>query len=110
MARKTFRQLLRDADDTLNIVTGHKLPWWGKFLLDNLGPRSVKDALQDSQAVGDDPYRILGLHSGASMRVVKAAHRSLAFEHHPDHGGDPEQFKRVQEAYERICKEREGEA
>lgn len=103
MAKKTLKQLLRDADDTLNIVTGHRIPWWGKLIRDNLGPRPLKDALQDSQAE-DDPYRVLGLHSGASLRVVKAAYRALAQEYHPDHGGDPEQFKHIQEAYERIIK------
>jgi curved DNA-binding protein CbpA len=28
-------------------------------------------------------------------------------ESHPDRGGDAEQFKKVQEAYEKICKERQ---
>ena len=106
MAKIKAKQLIRDADDTLKVITGHRLPWWGKFLWDNLGPRAVKDALQDSQAA-DDPYWVLGLHSGASMPIVKAAYRARARETHPDIGGDAEEFKKVQEAYERICKERQ---
>lgn len=106
MARKTVKQFIRDTDDALNIATGRRLPWWGKFLWNNIRPRLVGNMLQDSQVV-DDPYRVLGLHSGASMRVVKAAYRALAQDTHPDRGGDPEQFKKVQEAYERICKERQ---
>ncbi len=106
MVRKTVKQLIRDADDTLNIVTGRRLPWWGKFLLNNIRPRLLGNIVQDTQ-VADDPYRVLGLHSGASMRVVKAAYRTLAMESHPDRHGDPEQFKKVQKAYEKICKERQ---
>lgn len=108
MAKIKAKQLIRDADDTLKVITGHRLPWWGKLLWDNLGPRAVKDALQDSQAA-DDPYRVLGLHSGASMRVVKAAYRARAQETHPDTRGDEEEFKKVQKAYERICEERQGQ-
>ena len=106
MAKKTVKQLIRDADDTLHILTGHRVPWWGRFLWDNLRPSSFRGMPQDTP-VADDPYRVLGLHSGASMRVVKAAYRALAQETHPDKGGDPERFKKVQEAYERICGERQ---
>ena len=106
MARKTIKQFIRDADDSVHIITGRRLPWWGKFLLNNIRPRLLGNMLQDTQ-VADDPYRVLGLHSGASMRVVKAAHRTLAMESHPDRGGDAEQFKKIQQAYERICKERQ---
>ena len=106
MATKTVKQVIRDADDTVHIITGRRLPWWGKFLWNNIRPRLAGNILQDMQ-VGDDPYRVLGLHSGASMRVVKAAYRALAQDTHPDRGGDPEKFKRVQEAYEKICQERQ---
>ena len=106
MTKKTVKQLIRDADDTVRIITGRRLSWWGKFLWNNLGPRSVKDVLHDTQAV-DDSYQVLGLHSGASMRVVKAAYRALAQENHPDHGGDPRRFKQIQEAYDKIVRERQ---
>lgn len=42
----------------------------------------------------------LGLEGGASSETIKAAYRRLAKEHHPDHGGNDEDFKRLQEAYE----------
>jgi len=45
-------------------------------------------------------YEVLGLDKGASQDDIKKAHRKLAREHHPDKGGDPEKFKKVQEAYE----------
>jgi DnaJ-class molecular chaperone len=45
-------------------------------------------------------YEVLGLNKDASQDEIKKAYRKLAREHHPDKGGDPEKFKKVQEAYE----------
>jgi DnaJ-class molecular chaperone len=45
-------------------------------------------------------YDVLGLTRDATADDIKKAHRKLAREHHPDKGGDPEKFKKVQEAYE----------
>ena len=47
-------------------------------------------------------YSVLGLNPNASDADVKKAYRKLASKHHPDKGGDIEQFKKVQEAYEKI--------
>lgn len=47
-----------------------------------------------------DPYEALGIPREASETNVKKAYRNLARQHHPDKGGNPEQFKKVQEAYE----------
>ena len=45
-------------------------------------------------------YDVLGLTRDATADDIKKAHRKLAREHHPDKGGDPDKFKKVQEAYE----------
>jgi DnaJ-class molecular chaperone len=45
-------------------------------------------------------YDVLGLEKGASDADVKKAYRKLAMKHHPDKGGDPEQFKKIQGAYD----------
>jgi DnaJ-class molecular chaperone len=46
------------------------------------------------------PYEALGLQKGCSEGDVKKAYRKLAMQHHPDKGGDPEQFKKIQGAYD----------
>jgi len=44
----------------------------------------------------------LGLDDKADMPTIKARYRQLASEHHPDKGGDPEEFRRIREAYETL--------
>lgn len=57
---------------------------------------------QEVGEITEDDWFVLGLRPGASLRQVKDAYRRLVKTHHPDAGGDPEVFKRIQEAYERI--------
>ncbi len=45
---------------------------------------------------------VLGLHVGASPQQVKDRFRSLAHKYHPDKGGDPEIFRTLLEAYEKL--------
>ncbi|MFZ9318183.1 MAG: J domain-containing protein [Vulcanococcus sp.] len=54
-----------------------------------------------------DPRRlaaleVLGLRWGASRDAIKAAHRRLVKQHHPDLGGSAEAFRRVNEAYQQL--------
>lgn len=43
---------------------------------------------------------LLGLKQNASTKQIRIAYRRLAAQHHPDRGGDADQFRRVREAYE----------
>ncbi|WP_138442470.1 J domain-containing protein [Sinomonas susongensis] len=45
-------------------------------------------------------YEVLGVPVTASLQEIKAAYRRAARIHHPDHGGDPADFRRVTLAYE----------
>jgi DnaJ-class molecular chaperone len=45
-------------------------------------------------------YDVLGLDKSASPDDIRKAYRKLIMVHHPDKGGDPEKFKKIQEAYE----------
>jgi len=68
-------------------------------------------------AANDDPYAVLGLNAGASDEEVKATHRRLVIEHHPDQliaQGLPQEFidiandklAAINAAHDRIRKER----
>ncbi len=53
-------------------------------------------------------WSILGVENGASLLDVKRAFRLRALETHPDRGGEPDQFRRVQAAYEELVKKLSG--
>ncbi len=62
-----------------------------------------------------NPYDVLGVSPNASNDEIKKAYRELTRKYHPDSYVDnpladlaEEKFKEVQEAYDRIMKEREG--
>lgn len=46
-------------------------------------------------------WTILGVTREASAEELKAAYHKRALETHPDHGGDPEQFRALKAAYDR---------
>jgi DnaJ family protein A protein 2 len=52
-----------------------------------------------------DLYERLGVDRDASKETIRRAYKDLAREKHPDRGGDPEEFKRIQEAHEVLCDE-----
>ena len=64
------------------------------------GPTTSENSSQNS---APDPrgeaLRELGLEAGASPQMVKRAYRRLAKAHHPDLGGDPQAFHRLEAAY-----------
>jgi hypothetical protein len=47
--------------------------------------------------------QVLGVGPEASQGEIKQAYRQLARQHHPDAGGDSEQFHRIQQAYELLA-------
>jgi DnaJ-class molecular chaperone len=54
-------------------------------------------------------YERLGVQRDAGVDDIKKAYRTLAREHHPDKGGDPEKFKEIQEAHEVLSDPRRRE-
>lgn len=67
---------------------GHRLP----FETPEIAPEGRIDG-------GDGPFAVLGLDPSATLEDVRAAYRERIKQAHPDHGGDPEAFSRVREAY-----------
>ena len=53
----------------------------------------------------EDYYKILGVDRNASVDDIKKAYRNLAKTHHPDIGGNEEEFKKISVAYETLSDE-----
>eukprot|EP00928_Gymnodinium_smaydae_P019010 TRINITY_DN17257_c0_g2_i1.p1 TRINITY_DN17257_c0_g2~~TRINITY_DN17257_c0_g2_i1.p1 ORF type:complete len:536 (+),score=126.95 TRINITY_DN17257_c0_g2_i1:141-1748(+) len=60
------------------------------------------DESAPSRAVMREHYEVLQLPPSASLDAVKSAYKRLALEHHPDKGGDEDDFKRLHQAFEAL--------
>lgn len=47
----------------------------------------------------DDPFDVLGFSFKPSKAELDKRYRELVMKHHPDHGGDPIEFKRIHAAW-----------
>jgi DnaJ family protein A protein 2 len=45
-------------------------------------------------------YDLLDISTDATEKEIKKAYRKKAMKHHPDKGGDPEEFKKISKAYQ----------
>lgn len=66
--------------------------------------RQIMNSAGTPALSGEDPWAVLHLRPGAPQAIIKAVWREMARTLHPDRGGDEEQFKRVQAAYEKLSK------
>jgi hypothetical protein len=53
-----------------------------------------------------DPYEVLGVRPDAPTTVIEATYKALAKERHPDAGGNADQMKELNDAYERVKSDR----
>jgi len=53
-----------------------------------------------------NPYEVLGVKKNASQKEIKNAYRKLSKTHHPDKGGKPEDFVKIQNAYDVLSDEK----
>jgi len=68
---------------------------WRSAFRERLGMDAAREAVGDKT-----PEGILGIPLGSVWEVIKAAYRKLVRIHHPDIGGDPAEFRRIQGAFE----------
>jgi len=57
----------------------------------------------------NNPYKILGVRKNAKFENIKKAFRKLSKKHHPDKGGDEQEFQKINAAWE-ILKDPEKRA
>ncbi len=76
---------------------------------DRWGVGSMEQAFRGYQALpaigessASDWWKTLGVPINSTPDLVKEAYRALVKKHHPDRGGDPELFHRLQRAMERF--------
>ena len=103
MSRRRAKETIKEIDDILHTVTGQRTPYWGKWLWEKLGPKGYQE-IAPTEAT-HDPYAILGIDRNVRPSDIVSRYRELANKYHPDKGGDVEEFKRLQNAYEEICRE-----
>ena len=52
-----------------------------------------------------DPYQILNCEKGCDIEDIKKSYRKLALVHHPDRGGNPQNFQLITKAYLSLIEE-----
>lgn len=48
----------------------------------------------------ESPQSVLGVSNNPTEAELKSAHKAMVMKYHPDRGGKPEDFRKIQEAYE----------
>jgi len=112
--RSQVARAIRNVDDILHLTTGKRLKDVVGNSINVFGEQLAKKAADlfsgenIAELPSDNPYRILGINPDAPDFLVKAAYRAMQKKHHPD-GETPNEVisKLVNDAYERICLERE---
>ena len=111
--RGQVKRAVRNVDDMLHLFTGKRLKDVVGRGINIFGDQLAKKATGifsngNNVEAADSPYRVLGVNPDAPDFLVRAAYRAMQKKHHPD-GETPNEAmsKLVNEAYERICLERE---
>ena len=94
-------QLLHRWLDCASESLGAQIRWFGEGAA---GEQGSDGSPVRPPAQAEDPYATLHLLPTAPVEVVRAAFRALAGLHHPDRGGDGEQMRRVNAAYEALAR------
>lgn len=70
--------------------------------------RAAWKAMNHEEAVAvlqdDDPLVVMGFSSMPTKADLDSRFHTLVKQHHPDHGGDAEMFKKVYAAWSELCR------
>ncbi|MEG9327369.1 TerB family tellurite resistance protein [Salinimicrobium catena] len=104
---------IANADGQVSTAEANKIREIGKYL--RLGVKDFESIMAMFFKTTDNAYKILEIEKSATDAEVKKAFRTMAKKYHPDKiqnmdeayiKGAEEKFRKVQEAYEQIQKER----
>jgi hypothetical protein len=68
-------------------------------------PHQSKDLIRLSELEDNNLYYSLNLNENCTFDEMKKAYRSLCLIHHPDKGGDPNKFNKINKAYKILSNE-----
>ncbi|WP_254537671.1 J domain-containing protein [Halomarina litorea] len=99
---RVFYAIERGSAYTYPVLVEHEMP--GMFLGSRLPFETPDlgfgDGERDDEVDRDRAaFAVLGLPASASENEVRAAYRAKVKAVHPDQGGDPDEFRQLQEAY-----------
>lgn len=85
---------------------GRKVADYGARLIDALSSSVSAPAAGGSTPDLNHPYTVLDIPSNSPDWLVRLAYRDRAKKAHPDVGGSDEEMKKINDAFEKIMKER----
>ena len=107
-AEEALAQAERAAGRHLVVIEPYWARAWTRVLRGEAPPPLPKVPSADSakparaQVGAPSAWSLLGLEPGASLADVKRAFRERALVAHPDQGGEPEHFRSLLRAYEKL--------
>lgn len=69
--------------------------WGAKHMI-----KAMFTGFKELPPAGDHWWKVLGVEATASEAMVRESYRCLVKKHHPDAGGNADEFRRVQVAFE----------
>ena len=92
--------------DRLRIGEKHGVQYQGLTYTKEVVQKSQGETQKQRNETLLDAYDILGASPDDPLDLVKEIYIKKANHYHPDKGGDPERFKRLTEAYNRVLESR----
>jgi len=109
--RKDIARFAKDINNGTKVLTGHDISFFVKMAWEAKGKEMAEEFLrggrkQPMPEAEDWRYSVLGTNPGVPDWVLKIAYLKRARETHPDYGGNEEECKLVNQAYDELKKER----